>query len=270
MHRAFPPQFRWAEQPAAAKRVKDGLITDYKRHGALTPLPWLSSSAPTRAPRFIRLAFPADVTRRLLALSRQHGTSVHGAICAAQLLAQHRLQTADDPATLLLSCPVDMRPLLDPVQPSRPTALCISLVSAGFVVASHTDLWTLARDVITQTRLQLARGEGHIFFSLYGLDGTPVAPDRMPRFTKAILSSWQNTMVSNIGKVAAIDSDPAVEAISFALCPMPYQTVFNAVSTYKDKLLFNVGYDAGKLPEKTATELAAGMHDALQEAATAA
>jgi hypothetical protein len=205
-----------------------------------------------------------------LSVSRQHGTSVHGAICAAQLLAQYRLRMGNDPATLFLSCPVDMRPWLDPRQPDAPTALCISLISAAFVLDSNIDFWSLARDVVAQTRRQLARGEGHIFFNLYGLDGTPVAPDRMPRFTKIILSTWQNTMVSNIGLVAAIDSDPAVDAISFALCPMPYQTLFTSASTYKDKLLLNVGYDASKLSVQIAMELAAGTHDALREAAVAA
>jgi hypothetical protein len=92
----------------------------------------------------------------------------------------------------------------------------------------------------------------------------------MERFAKSILATWQNTMVSNVGRVAAIDSDPAVDAISFALCPMPYQTLFNAVSTYKDKLLLNVGYDAGKLADGIAMELAAGMRDALQEATAVA
>jgi NRPS condensation-like uncharacterized protein len=270
MHQAFPPQFRWAERPDEAKRVKEGLISDYKRHGPLTPLPWLSSNVQARTPRLIRIRFASDVTQRLLALSRQHGTSVHGAICAAQLIAQFRLQMENSPATMLLSCPVDMRPLLDPVQPIAPTALCVSLISAAFALDSNTDPWALARDVIVQTRRQLARGEGHIFFNLYGLNGAPVAPDRMARFRNIILSTWQNTMVSNIGKVATIGSDPAVDAISFALCPMPYQTLFNAVSTYEDRLILNLGYDAGKLSDETATLLAAGMRDTLREAAVAA
>jgi hypothetical protein len=50
---------------------------------------------------------------------------------------------------------------------------------------------------------------------------------------------------------------------------MPYQILFNAVSTYKDKLLLNVGYDAGKLSEEIAMELAVGMREALQEATVA-
>jgi NRPS condensation-like uncharacterized protein len=270
MHEVFPQRFRWADQPDAAKRVKDGLIADYRRHGTLTLLPWLSNNAPTRTPRFVRVVLPPDVTQRLLTRARRHESSVHGAICAAQLLTQFRLQMGNDPATLFLSCPVDMRPLLDPVQPSAPTALCVSLISAAFALDADTDFWVLAREVVAQTRRQLDRGEGHLFFSLYGLDGTPVAPDRMERFAKSILATWKNTMVSNVGRVAAIDGDPAVDAISFALCPMPYQTLFNAVSTYKDKLILNVGYDAGRLSEEIAMELAAGMRDALQEAAVAA
>lgn len=270
MHQVFPPRYRWAEQPDAAKRARDALMAGYKRHGALTPAPWLSSNAPARTPRFIRVSLPVEVTRGLIARSRQNGASVHGAICAAQLLAQFRLQPNGDAATLFLSCPVDMRPMLEPMQPVAPTALCVSLISAAFALDSNTGLWALAREVVAQTREQLARGEGHLFFSLYGLDNAPIGPERVARFSKALLSTWQNTMVSNVGSVATIESDPAIEAVSFALCPMPYQTLFNAVSTYKGRMLLNVGYDAGKVSEATATALAGAIRDALAEAAVAA
>lgn len=267
MHQAFPPRFRWAEQLGSAKQVKNALIADYRRHGKATPMPWLSSDAPTRTPRLIRVEFPPAVTLRLLESSRRHEASVHGALCAAQLLAQHQSGMGRDPATLFLSFPVDMRALLEPAQPIAPVALYASLISAAFAIDADTGLWALAREVVAQTRRQLDRGEGHIFFHLYGLDGTPVKPARMEAFTKLLLSTWQNTMVSNIGRVAAIDSDPEVDAISFALCPMPYQTLFTAVSTYKDRLLLNIGYDAGKVSDATAAKVAAGVRKALQEAA---
>lgn len=267
MHDAFPQRFRWTEQLASAKQVKDALIADYKRHGRSTPMPWLSSNAPTRTPRFIRIAFPPEVTQRLLELSRRHETSVHGALCAAQLVAQYQSRTDRDPATLFLSFPVDMRALVEPTQPIAPVALYASLISAAFAVDTNTDFWALAREVVTQTRRQLERGEGHIFFQLYGLDGTPVMPDRMEPFARLLLSTWQNTMVSNVGNVEAIDSEPEVDAISFALCPMPYQTLFTSVSTYRGRLLLNIGYDAGKVSDAIAAKVAAGVRTALQEAA---
>ncbi|WP_425394457.1 hypothetical protein [Candidatus Accumulibacter aalborgensis] len=52
-----------------------------------------------------------------------------------------------------------MRPHLQPIPPTTPTSLYVSLLSAAFVVDARTDLWDLAREVIAQARRQLARGE---------------------------------------------------------------------------------------------------------------
>ena len=269
MYEVFPPRFRWSEQPDTADQVADQMMADYKRHGRVGRLPWLAGtdlSAATRAPRFIRFIVPPETTRRLLELSRQHGASLHGVLCAAQLLGQYRLQASGQKEALFLSCPVDMRPYLEPVQPATPTGLYVTLISASFALEPSTDLWELAREVVRQTRVQLARGEGHLFFSLYGLDEMPLAPDSEARFMKALLASLNHTMVSNIGRVATVDGDPAVEAISFALCPMPYQLLFSAVSTYRDSLIVNVNFDAGKLDDLTASALAGAMRGILRAA----
>ena len=130
-------------------------------------------------------------------------------------------------------------------------------------------MWELAREVVRQTRVQLARGEGHLFFSLYGLEEQPLAPESEARLMKSLLASLNHTMVSNIGRVATVDSDPAVDAISFALCPMPYQLLFSAVSTYRDSLIVNVNFDAGKLEEQAASALAGAMRDILLAASEA-
>jgi hypothetical protein len=162
-----------------------------------------------------------------------------------------------------------MRPYLEPVQPATPTGLYVTLISASFALEPNTDLWELAREVVRQTRVQLARGEGHLFFSLYGLEETPLVPGSEARFIKTLLSSLNHTMVSNIGRVATMESDPAVEAISFALCPMPYQLLFTAVSTYQDRLIVNLNFDGGKLEEQVATALAEAMHGILLAASEA-
>lgn len=272
MYEVFPPRFRWSDQADAAEQVADRMMADYKRHGRVGRLPWLSGTAPSvanRVPRFIRFILPPDLTRRLLAQSRQHGASLHGVLCAAQLLAQYRLQGSGQKEALFLSCPVDMRPYLEPVQPVTPTGLYVTLISASFALEPNTDLWDLAREVVRQTRLQLARGEGHLFFSMYGLEEIPLAPDSEARFIKALLASLNHTMVSNIGRVATVESDPAVDAISFALCPMPYQLLFSAVSTYRDSLIVNLNFDAGKLGEQVAAALAEAMREILSAAARA-
>ncbi|HLA34668.1 MAG TPA: condensation domain-containing protein [Rhodocyclaceae bacterium] len=265
MYQAFPAKFNWQEHEETAEATMEALTNDYKRHGRLSRLPWMPNTAPSerRTPRIIRFELPPATTRTLLSLCRKNSTSVHGALCAAQLMAQYRLQASAESATMFLSCPVDMRPHLEPVQPATPTGLYVSLISAAFVLDAATDLWALAREIVAQTRRQLARGEGHLFFSMYGLEEQPYVQDRLPRFTKTLLSLWQNSMVSNIGAVPPLDFDPAVEAISFALCPMPYQTVFNAVSTYRDRLICNLGYDAGKIEAASAQRIADDMRERL-------
>lgn len=267
MAEVHPALFRWAEQPDKAKQVRHTLIDDYRRHGPLPAIPWLAVDAVGRAPRFIRLVLAPDITQRLLRRARDNGTSLHGALCAAQLLAQLKLQPGTEPTAFFLSCPVDMRPHLEPVQPVSPTGLFVSLISATFLVSTRTYVWDLAREVIVQTRRQIARGEGHLFFNMYGLDGTPVLPDRLASFRQKALASLPNTMVSNVGAIATVVDDPAVESISFALCPMPYQTLFTAASSYQGQLILNVGFDAARLTEANAELLAQGMKDVLLAAA---
>jgi hypothetical protein len=206
------------------------------------------------------------VTEALRNTARDQGSSVHGALCAAQLLAQLALQRGNELNVFCLSSPVDMRPNLEPMPAASPTGLYVSIVSSTFSVNTSSGFWDLARDVITQTRRQLARGEGHLFFNMFGLDGTPVMPERVAPFHQKVLASLPNTMVSNVGAIAPVTEDPAVTAISFALCPMPYQTLFTAASTYQGQLVLNVGYDAARLSDADAQTLARRIGDHLNAA----
>jgi NRPS condensation-like uncharacterized protein len=259
----MPAHYRWVQQPEAAKQLRTTLLTAYRRHGALPVIPWLATEAAERVPKIIRLQLDADTSRGLISQARAHGSTLHGALCAAQLLAQYRLQPGSEPAAFFLSCPVDLRPHLDNTPAATPTGFFTSLISNTFQISQDTDAWELARQVITQTRLQIARGEGHLLYHLYGLDGSPVPPQAMEPFRKKALASLPNTMISNVGAIAPVADDPAVQAISFALCPMPYQTLFTAASSYNGCLLLNVGHDAARVTPATAQALVQAMHDTL-------
>jgi NRPS condensation-like uncharacterized protein len=262
-----PPRYRWAEQPEAAKQLRTTLIGDYRRHGPLTPLPWLATQTSGRTPKFIQLRFEADVTEVLLQAARSHGSSLHGALCAAQLLAQLAVQPASKANAFCLSSPVDMRPYLEPHPGVSPTGLYVSIVSATFLIDANTKFWDLAHEIIAQTRVQIARGEGHLFFNMFGLNGATVTPEHTTPLTQKVMASPPNTMVSNVGAIATVAADPAVTAISFALCPMPYQTMFTAASTYQGQLVLNVGYDAARLTESAAKTLAGAIKNCLLSAA---
>jgi hypothetical protein len=90
-----------------------------------------------------------------------------------------------------------------------------------------------------------------------------VPPAALELFRKKSLASLPNTMISNVGPIAPVADDPDVQAISFALCPMPYQSLFTAASTYRGRLILNVGYDAARLTEANAHALVQGIQDVL-------
>jgi len=264
----MPAQFRWQQQPDAAKQIRAVLISDYRRHGPASALPWLDPSQPARSPKIIRLQLPPALTAQLIDRARQHQTSVHGALCAAQLMAQLGLQADGERSTFVLSSPVDMRAHLLPEPTVAPAGLFVSIISATFPVDAQTRLWPLAQDIMAQTRRQISRGEGHLFFNLFGLDGSPVGPQHLAGFRQKLQATVPNTMISNVGAVATIDDDPATHAISFALCPMPYQALFTAASSYAGQLILNVGFDAAKLSPTHAQTLTERLHQLLCQAAS--
>jgi len=91
-----------------------------------------------------------------------------------------------------------------------------------------------------------------------------VPPQALEPFRKKALASLPNTMISNVGAIAPVTDDPAVQAISFALCPMPYQTLFTAASSYNGCLRLNVGYDAARITPATAQTLVSTMQELLE------
>ncbi|MBT3068895.1 hypothetical protein [Rhodoferax sp. U11-2br] len=263
MAELMPAPYRWAEQPEAAKQLRNTLVADYRRHGLLPSIPWLAAEAKHREPRLMRVLLDTATTTRLIQQARTQGCTVHGALCAAQLLAQWQLQPTAEPVASFLCCPVDLRPHLEPVPPTTPTGFFTSLISGSFLTGPDTDAWALAREIVAQTRKQIARGEGHLLYHLYGLDGSPLPPQALESFRKKTMASLPNTMVSNIGVVEPVADDPAVQAISFALCPMPYQTLFTAASCYQGQLILNIGYDAARITSDTAQALATGLQNRL-------
>lgn len=247
MAERVPPAFRWAEQVQAAKALKSAVVADYRRHGAPTPLPWLDHAAETSSPQLHRLLFDADCTRVLMARARAENTSLHGVLCAAQLLAVSQQQPDLPTQVLMLGSPVDMRAHLAPPPPVSPTGLFVAIVSSNHRIDPDTSVWALAREIRDQMQCQLARGEAHLFYALYGLDGTPLSAEQTAALKQKILASLPHTMVSNIGRVTPVSDDPLLRNLSFALFPMPYQSLFTAASTFHDQLTLNIGFNANRL-----------------------
>jgi NRPS condensation-like uncharacterized protein len=266
LHHAFPAQYDWSKNPQTVADLAMLKKTEIKRYGRSAALPWLDQQQAQRVPRFQRIELAADATKRLLQLCRSHGVSVHGALSAAQLLAKYRSTAETGPLTLSLSSPADMRPYLASGIPTSGLGLYVTILASTYQVNGMQSFWDVAREVGADIKRQLARGDGHLMYELIKPDDFPLTADGMSEFAKLMLKTPQGSMISNIGVVEPVDAAAKVESISFVLCPMPYQIVFTAVSTYDGKLIINMAYAAAKLKPENAIRLANWMQQALLDA----
>ena len=87
-------------------------------------------------------------------------------------------------------------------------------------------------------------------------------------FKKMIERAPQVTLVSNVGRLAPLPAATPfkVEALSFALCPMFNHLLFNAASTFNDRMTMNVNFDAARLPTEKALPIIADLEAILHEA----
>jgi NRPS condensation-like uncharacterized protein len=267
MHTVFPEQFL----NDAADRVRSAMVRDLmvsqRRHGRPAAIPWLNQMSQRRVPRVLRTVLEPDDLRRLSDGCHSHNVTVHGALCAAQLLAIRRLLSQQERAALFLSCPIDLRPHLTPPQPTSPTNLFVTVVAGSFALERSADFWLLAAEVTARIRQQVARGDGFLFFSAYEMGGVFSQPDGVERFRRMVTDLPQGSSLSNAGRVSLIEADPAVDSISFALCPAPGQCLSTTANTYGDRLVLNFGYDAGKQDDSSARACADAIRETLLEPA---
>lgn len=87
-------------------------------------------------------SLPPEATRALAARCKQHGVTVHSAICAA--LANQIAILGNETSRVVISCPVNLRPRLRE-DVGDAFGLFMTAVDVGLDVSSSPSLWELAR-----------------------------------------------------------------------------------------------------------------------------
>jgi NRPS condensation-like uncharacterized protein len=255
LHAAFPaahrPDSPMIEGMGAPRRNRHGPANDQERLARLK-----HRLAPTE-PRIEPIAIAQDGTARLLAACRREGTTMQGALGAAQLLATRETLGAQAPGTLILAHALDMRPYLERTVPGECLGLYSSMLSANYELGEASGFWKLAREIGARLRRQIARGEAYYCYSLARLFYSLQPPAALPT----------GSMLTNIGAIKPVPGGGFVRAISFALAPMPAQLSVCSVSGYGGRLLANLNYDGAVTPAREAARLAAAFRRRLDDAA---
>ncbi|MBK6616492.1 hypothetical protein [Ottowia sp.] len=267
LHHQFPASFQWDVQEGALRKAAGALTRDAMRDGFPDAPPWFARSPGPRAMRLLRVRLGAGIVQDLVDATRREGASMHGVLCAAQLIGQYRLFGGAAPHKLLLTCPVDLRHHLVAEASVRPTQLYASNVFSTYGIDGDTSLWPLARQVMARTREQIRRGDGHYFYSAKSVAQAIRSPMEASLFNEVVATALQGSVMSAVGKLEAPGRDASVESISFAIAPSVQNAVFSAASTFAGCMTINMVYDEGNLVEGTVPALAEAMKSLLVGAA---
>ena len=119
----------------------------------------------------------AETTRLLIARCRQEQTSVHGAICAAFLLAVRQQNHSEQPQNINCSSPINLRPYLTSAN-QEDVSFCIAAERTLHLLSSDANFWEVARSVKQQLKQSMTSNK--LFEKIFQLQewlSTDLSPD---------------------------------------------------------------------------------------------
>jgi len=247
-----PPRFRglWARARWIWRRFVEGVGKVLR--GGIEPLPGRTAAVSTQRDPVIRtVRMSREQTTALLGRCRREGTTVQGALCAAQLLAT--AAEFPDSAVRLhrISSAVSLRRrLCRPVGESDP-GMFISVIHTDHRVGSASRPWDLAREVVAQLRARLDRGDAHMLWQAFPPAWFFPPHERgAQRLSRLVAADPVGHIVTNLGDLGAGDSDGAVQlqSIHFVMAPHPGCDLVTCAATYRGRLVVNGVFDGATMP----------------------
>ena len=230
-----------------ARRKHQGLITSFKQKPSPTPevlRPVLSvGDIHQTHMSVIQRKFDQRQTQRLASAVKRNQTSIHGAICSAQLLATYSLLSKDDSTEKILSChsPINMRSIFSPPLHNAHLMNAASGTIQTYSISKKTDFWELAKKIQNDIRQDIKTG--YVFLRLKELPSDCSIPhsfhvDDIP-WEPLLLSGT----VTNIGKINASSHYGNVKLLEIDFSVTRYDgKMCTAVSGFGEEIVFNFLY----------------------------
>jgi len=227
---------------------------------------------PSRDPRIriVALTVPERVAAQLLGQARAHGTTVHGALGAAQILAIDDQFERRAPRRLALNSLADLRPVLEGKLTENDLGLYITTLCTVHEVDGEPDFWGLARDVRDRLVAIIDAGDANLINGVYPAEPLLEPGDSVARMVQRIVAlAPPSTMLTNIGRVDAPDlgAHLRIRELAFAVSPPAQHPICVTAASFAGRLRLNLLYDGNKLPEQRAKAIAKSLMAHLERAA---
>ena len=221
--------------------------------------------------KVIPMSLPMKTTQNLLASCRAHGTTVHGALGAAQLLALNPEFGPPQARPLGLTSLADLRGVLSGNLSASDLGLYIATITTVHNLAAEPDLWPLAADIRDQLQKVVTSGDANLVHSIYQEDSPlPVSRTRARLVQSAVALAPPSSMLTNIGKVETPDlrNGARIRSLAFLVSPPPQHPICVTAASYGDCLHLNLLYDRVKMDDEQAERIAIALTGFLEAAAS--
>ncbi|MBU6996396.1 MAG: hypothetical protein HXS41_07350 [Theionarchaea archaeon] len=196
--------------------------------------------------RIVHCTLSKEETGALIERCRRESTSVHGAICAAMLMAASKqICNSEEKYPITLNCmsPVDLRPYLNPPL-GEELGFYASMVITAHKVQDNGKLWDLARSVRRRVQTSIQSGDPLVFISLLDmLTPHDARPSDFARRASQIYPA--PIMVTNLRRIAIpkVYETLSLEKLHFVVSNKAVPNLFNAaLVTFADRLTLNFSY----------------------------
>lgn len=218
-----------------------------------------------RRTRLLARSLTNDQVAMLVAACRREGTTVHGALAAAMVLAVAAESGAATSGHLTIGSPVTMRDALEPAVPDRAAGTYVATVPTFVRHRPGTSLWQLARSISDDLAARRAAGSQFAMVDLVRLT-SPESVSTSGRFIEMMERSGPvNLCLSNIGRYDFPDRvgpwrlSGAQFIAGLSVCGYLVATV----NTSHGQLFWNFTYVPDALPEQRAVDLVEASVDAV-------
>jgi len=230
---------------------------------------------PAELRRVRTLAFQLDppVLSGLQSQAREHGTTVHGAIGAAQLMAISEQFPDARPRRLALTSLADLRGALAGGLTDSDLGLYIATLCTVHTLPPKPQFWTLAREIRDGLAATLDAGEGNLIHGVYPASLALPWDGNAARWIQAMVSAAPaSSMLTNIGRIDPIDLGESLKlrSVAFVVAPPAQHPVCITAASYDGRMFVNLVYDELKLSAVRAGEIGNALMGRLREAALCA
>ena len=225
---------------------------------------------PTRDIHMIPFEVSAKTSLAILNACRAHGTTVHGALGAAQVLAiNDEFETKAD-RNLALNSLADLRGVLTDNLTEFDLGLYVATLTTVHEIATEPDFWLLAIDIRAQLKGILQSGDGNLVHGVYS-ETRPFPPTkRGAQMLHAVTAMAPSaSMLTNIGKVDALTlaNGAQIDSVAFAVTGPTLHPICVTATTYANRMQINVVYDQLKLTQSQALRITKALRRWLDYAA---